>query len=82
VQQNHANLIGAKESIRASEVLLQQARESLELARGRYQVGVGPLIDITNAQLALTQAEDQNIQAIVNFKLSEAGLRKAIGLAE
>jgi outer membrane protein len=82
VQQNYANLLGAKESIRTSEVLLEEARESLELARGRYQVGVGPLIDITNAQLALTQAEDQNIQAIVNFKLAEAGLRKALGLLQ
>ena len=33
-----------------------------------------------SAQLALTQAEDQNITAIVNFKLAEAGLRKAMGL--
>jgi outer membrane protein len=74
--------VGAQESIRTSEVLVQQARESLELAQGRYQVGVGPLIDITNAQLALTQAEDQNITAIVNFKLAEAGLRKAMGLVE
>ena len=82
VQQNYANLIGAQESIRTSEVLLQQARESLELARGRYQVGVGPLIDITNAQLSLTQAEDQNITSIVNFKVAEAGLRKAMGLLE
>jgi outer membrane protein TolC len=82
VQQNYANLLGAKESIRTSEILLEQARESLELARGRYQVGVGPLIDITNAQLALTQAEDQNITAIVNFKVAEAGLRKAMGLLD
>jgi outer membrane protein len=80
IQQNYANLVGSQESIRTSEVLVQQARESLELAQGRYQVGVGPLIDITNAQLALTQAEDQNITAIVNFKLAEAGLRKAMGL--
>jgi outer membrane protein TolC len=82
VQQNYANLVGARESIRTSELAVQAARESLELAQGRYQVGVGPLIDITNAQLALTQAEDQNIQSIVNFKLAEAGLRKATGLVQ
>jgi outer membrane protein len=82
IQQNYANLTGAQESIRASEVFVQQARETLELAQGRYQVGVGPLIDITNAQLALTQAEAQNITAIVNFKLAEAGLRKAMGLLD
>jgi outer membrane protein len=82
VQQNYANLLGARESIRTSEVLVQQARENLELARGRYQVGVGPLIDVTNAQLSLTQAENQNIQSIVSFKLFEAGLRKAMGLVQ
>lgn len=82
VQQNYANLLGARESIRTSEVLVQQARENLELAQGRYQVGVGPQIDVTNAQLSLTQAQNQNIQSIVSFKLAEAGLRKAMGLVE
>jgi outer membrane protein TolC len=82
VQQNYANLLGARESIRTSEVLVQQARENLELAQGRYQVGVGPLIDVTNAQLSLTQAQNQNIQSIVSYKLAEAGLRKAMGLVE
>lgn len=82
VQQNYANLLGARESIRTSEVLLQQARENLELAQGRYQVGVGPQIDVTNAQLSLTQAQNQNIQSIVSYKLAEAGLRKAMGLVE
>jgi outer membrane protein len=82
VQQNYANLLGARESIRTSEVLVQQARENLELAQGRYQVGVGPQIDVTNAQLSLTQAQNQSIQSIVSFKLAEAGLRKAMGLVE
>jgi outer membrane protein len=80
VQQSYADLVSARESIQASEVLLQEARENLELATGRYQVGVGPLIDVTDAQLALTQAQSQNAQALVNFKIAEAQLRKAMGL--
>jgi outer membrane protein len=82
VQQNFIDLVSARERIRTSEVLLTQARENLALAEGRYQVGVGPLIDVTDAELALTQAESENIQAIVDFKLSEARLRKAMGLLE
>jgi outer membrane protein len=82
VQQSFVNLVSAHERIRTSEGLLAQARENLALAQGRYQVGVGPLIDVTDAQLALTQAESENIQAIVDFKLSEARLRKAMGLVE
>jgi outer membrane protein TolC len=82
IQQSHANLVSAREAIQATEVSLQSARENLDLAQGRYQVGVGPLIDVTDAQLALTQAESQNIQAIVAFKLAEAQLRKAMGFLE
>jgi outer membrane protein len=82
VQQSFVDLVSARERIRTSEVLLESARENLELAQGRYQVGVGPLIDVTDAELALTQAESENIQAIVDFKLSEARLRKAMGLVE
>jgi outer membrane protein len=82
VQQSFVDLVSARERIRTAEVLLTQARENLELAQGRYQVGVGPLIDVTDAELALTQAESENIQAIVDFKLSEARLRKAMGLLE
>ena len=59
-----------------------QSRENLSLAQGRYQVGVGPLIDVTDAEFALTQAESEHIQAIVDFKFSEARLRKAMGLLE
>jgi len=82
VQQSFVDLVSARERIRTSEVLLESARENLSLAQGRYQVGVGPLIDVTDAELALTQAESEHIQAIVDFKLSEARLRKAMGLLE
>jgi outer membrane protein TolC len=82
VQQSFVDLVSSRESIRTAEVLVTQARENLALAEGRYQVGVGPLIDVTDAALALTQAESENIQANVDFKLSEARLQKAMGLLE
>ena len=82
VQQSYADLVSAKESIQAAQVLVQQARENLELAQGGYQVEVRPLIDVTDAQLAFTQAESPQIQAFVNFKRAEARLRKATGAVE
>jgi outer membrane protein len=82
VQQSFVNLVASRERIRTAAVLLTSARENLDLAQGRYQVGVGPLIDVTDAELALTQAESENIQAAVDFKISDARLRKAMGLVE
>jgi outer membrane protein TolC len=80
VQQSFVDLVSARERIRTAEVLLEQARENLSLAQGRYEVGVGPLIDVTDAELTLTQAESEHIQALVDYKLSEARLQKAMGL--
>ncbi|MBI3328261.1 MAG: TolC family protein [Nitrospinae bacterium] len=37
---------------------------------------------LTDAQLVLTQAESQNNQALVNFKVAEARLRKAMGFLQ
>ena len=82
MQQSFIDLISARERIRTSEVLVTQARENLALADGRYKVGVGPLIDVTDAEFALTQAESENIQALVDFKVSEVRLRKAMGFLE
>ena len=82
MQQSFVDQVSARERIRSAEVLLESSRENLSLAQGRYQVGVGPLIDVTDAEFALTQAESEHIQAIVDFKLSEARLRKAMGLLE
>jgi outer membrane protein TolC len=80
VQLSFVNLVSARERFRTSEVLLIQVRENLALAQGRYQVAVVLLIDVTGAQLVFNQAESENIQAITDFKLSEARLRKAMCL--
>ncbi len=80
VRQSYLDLQNGRERISASAALLRQARENLDLAEGRYQVGVGPLIDVTDAQLAMTQAQSQNIQALVDFKQAESRLHKATGL--
>jgi outer membrane protein TolC len=82
VQQSFVDLVAARQRIRTAELALESARENLVLAQGRYQVGVGILVDLTDAEFLLTQAESQHIQAIVDFKVSEARLRKAMGLLE
>jgi len=77
VRQDVLNLTQAAESIRVSETALRQARENLELAEGRYNTGVGNIIELTDAQASLTTAEANYVQALYNYKTTVAALEKA-----
>ena len=77
VRQAVLNLAQAAESIRVSEKGLQQARENLDLAEGRYNTGVGNIIELTDAQASLTTAEASYVQALYNYKTTIAALEKA-----
>lgn len=77
VRQDTLNLQQAAESIRVSDKGLQLARENLELAEGRYNTGVGNIIELTDAQASRTTAEANYVQALYNYKTALAALEKA-----
>jgi outer membrane protein len=79
VRQAVLNVQQAAESIGVAEKGAQQARESLELADGRYNTGVGNIIELTNAQVALTSAEASAVQTLYDYQTSIAALGNAIG---
>jgi outer membrane protein len=82
VNQAYADMDGAKLRIDVMESSLQKARENLELAQGRYEAGIGPYIEVTDAQLSAVQAETDHIQAQYDYQLSVARLLKAMGRNE
>ena len=82
VNQSYADLESAKVRIDVMDSSLQKARESLDLAQGRYEAGIGPHIEVTDAQLAAVQAEIDRIQAHYDYELSFARLLKAMGKTE
>ena len=63
----------------ASQVLVAQAQENLELAEGRYQAGVGSIVELTDAQAALTSARAQQVRAGYDLETARARLTRAIG---
>jgi len=79
VRQAALNVEQAAESIGVAEKGAQQARESLALAEGRYTTGVGNIIELTNAQVALTSAEANYVQALYGYQTSVAALENAMG---
>ncbi len=79
VEQSYFNLVGTGERLKATDAAVRAARENLELANGRYRVGVGSIIEITEAQVISTQAQTDHIQTIADYKIFEAELARAMG---
>ncbi|MFQ5899455.1 MAG: TolC family protein [Candidatus Methylomirabilia bacterium] len=79
VVQAHLNLQEAKERIDAAKKAVESARENFRLAQGRFDAGVGTILELTDAQLALTQAEATEAQALTDHRIAIARLERALG---
>ncbi|MBW4667462.1 MAG: TolC family protein [Cyanomargarita calcarea GSE-NOS-MK-12-04C] len=66
------------ENVQTSNTALEQARESLRLARLRFQAGVGTQTDVINAENALTRAEGNRVTAILNYNRALANLQRYV----
>ena len=79
VEQSYFSVVGAVGRLKATDAAVRAARENLNLANGRYRVGVGSIIEITEAQVISTQAQTDHLQTIADYKIFEADLAKAMG---
>lgn len=79
LEQARFGVRGAKAAIEAAAEAVKNARERLRLAEGRYQTGVGNVIELGDAQVALTSAEAQHVQADYALAEARARLVRALG---
>ncbi len=80
VQQNYLNLNESEERIATAEIAVRQAKENHEIASGRYAAGVGNPIEVTDAEVGLSNAKAAHIQALYDYKITAASLEKAMGI--
>ncbi len=81
VQKAYIALQEAQDRISTAELAARQAAENLDLAVGRYEVGVGSPVEVTDAQAAYTNAMTAHIQALYDYKVAQASMEKAMGAA-
>ncbi len=72
----------ATELADASKKVVEQADESVRLANARYNAGTGTQLDVLAAQVDLTTARTNQIQAFYTYDVAVAALRKATGQAD
>jgi TolC family type I secretion outer membrane protein len=80
VQSAWLNRREAFERIEAGRIIVRQAEENVELAKGRYETGVGNSIEITDAMIKLNNAKMTYITALSDFSVAQARLEKAMGV--
>jgi outer membrane protein len=70
----------AYQRIDVTAQFLRQAALALNLAQGRYNLGLSSIIELTQAQLNVTEAEVENLSAKYDYQVQYAVLQYALGL--
>ena len=63
----------------AAQNAVTSAQKAYDISEASYRVGRGRLIELNDAQLALTQAKLAEYQAIYNFVVAKAQLEQTLG---
>jgi outer membrane protein len=69
----------AFQAIAASEQLLQHANMAVDLAQGRYNLGLASIVELTQAELGQTQAQVENVDAKYEYQEAYAVLQYTLG---
>ncbi|MGZ8436389.1 MAG: TolC family protein, partial [Candidatus Binatia bacterium] len=79
VEQSYLRVVETQERIKATESAAVAAKENLDLAQGRYQVGVGSIIEVTDAETLYTEAQINYVRTVYEYKIADAQLARAMG---
>jgi outer membrane protein len=80
VEQARLGIRGSKFALSTAEVLVSLSRQRVNLAEGRYETGVGTLLELDDAVLKLASARAQQVQAVYNLAVARAQLLNALGV--
>ena len=73
------SLMNATDRVKSSEESVKYSEENLTLAQGRYEVGVGNPIEVSDAVSALSTARYTYYQALYDAQTARADLDEALG---
>jgi outer membrane protein len=75
VRTSWLNVTTAYDRLAVTQQLLDQANLALNLAQSRYKLGLGSIVELSQAQLQQTQAQIAQVEAGYDYRLSLAVLQ-------
>ncbi len=79
VRRTWTDLLEAVERRKAAAANTVQAREALRIARVRYEAGIAQNVEVTDAQVALTQSRTNEVNTAYDYVNSVANLNRSLG---
>ena len=76
---NYQALITETRSLERTADWVDQSNQALEVVQGRYQSGVGSMIELLNALTAYATAEQQHINALNSWQMARLKLAASLG---
>ena len=80
VRRGYSRLLEARQLVKTSKKVVAQAKESLRLAKNRFTAGSGTQLEVLDAQVALTEARSNRVQALYDFSIAVAQMNRVVGL--
>ncbi len=74
-----AQLESASERLKLTDLIVKQAEEALNLVDEQYKIGKASSVEVTDAQVSLTQAQVEQIQARFDYQTAVALINKTVG---
>lgn len=79
IKNNYDLMAKSIEQVVATESAVEQARKGYQITQKRYETGMGTIVDVNAAALAITSAELQYRNAIYDYLAAKADLEKTLG---
>ncbi|GKX54595.1 protein CyaE [Leminorella grimontii] len=79
VWQTYQSLSTTQSNLKNMSDLVASSRRAYDIARGRYQSGVGSILELLNTQNDLSEAEMDNVNSMVEWHLSRLRLAASLG---
>ncbi len=80
VQAAYIDMIQLEKQIPLLAVKVKQTLENLELADGRYFVGIGDYIELQDAKVNYNNAQQAYVQAVYNYNVARAALEQSMAM--
>ena len=75
----YLDITTSAQQIKLGEELVKTAQETLSLAKQRYKLGLGTIIEVTQSEVGLTAAQTKLAEAQYDYKIAEVTLAYAAG---
>jgi outer membrane protein len=72
-------LDGARQRMELTDLILRQAKESMDLVNERYKVGQASAVEVTDAEVTVTSARANQVTARFDYQTAVAQIKHAIG---